>query len=117
MLKVDYSPQALEDLKLLQEYIEVDQGESVAKKILTKITSDIRRLEMFPSSGVDLGKVIDIPTDYRYLFSAKNYVFYRLEPERVLIIRVLNEKSDFMQHLFGISSNLDEEYNDDLNNK
>ena len=104
MLRVDYSPQALEDLKLLREYIE---GENVSKKVLTKITADIRRLEMFPVSGVDLGKIINIPTDYRYLFSEKNYVFYRLEPERVLIIRILNEKRDYLKHLFGVSSNSD----------
>ncbi len=107
MLRVDYSPQALEDLKLLREYIEANWGENVAKKILTKITADIRRLEMFPVSGVDLGKIINIPTDYRYLFSEKNYVFYRLEPERVLIIRILNEKRDYLKHLFGVSSNSD----------
>ncbi len=113
MLKIDYSPQALEDLKLLREYIETNWGENDAKKILTKITSDIRRLEIFPVSGVDLGKIINIPTDYRYLFSAKNYVFYRLEPERVLIIRILNEKRDYLQHLFGVSSNSHEKYDNE----
>ncbi len=112
MLRVEYSPQVLEDLKLLREYLASNWGENVAKKILYKITLDIKRLEMFPVSGVNLGKIIDIPTDYRYLFVAKNYVFYRLEPERVLIVRVLNEKRNYLQHLFGISSNSDEVYND-----
>jgi plasmid stabilization system protein ParE len=108
MSKVDYSPQALEDLKILREYISTNRGENIAKEILTKITSDIRRLELFPMSGVELAKIIDITTDYRYLYSERNYVFYRLELDRVLIVRVLSEKRDYLQHLFGSSSKSDE---------
>lgn len=101
MPKVEYSQQALEDLQCLKVYIATNWGDTVAKKILTKITSDIRMLEVYPVSGVDLGKAINIPTDYRYLFSEKNYVIYRLEFDRALIIRVLNEKQDFLQQLFS----------------
>lgn len=109
MLMVDYSPQALEDLKLLREYISINWGENVAKKILNKITSDIRRLELYPVSGVELGKIIDITTDYRYLYSEKNYVFYRIQFDRVLIVRILGERQDYLQRLFGINSKSDEE--------
>lgn len=112
MPKVEYSPQALEDLQRLRVYISTNWGDNTAKKILTMITSDIRRLELYPVSGVDLGKIIDISTDYRYLFSEKNYVIYRLEFDRVLIIRLLSEKQDYLQQLFGISSNSDKEYFD-----
>ncbi|MDF2651730.1 MAG: plasmid stabilization system protein, partial [Paenibacillus sp.] len=68
-----------------------------------KITSDIRRLEEYPASGVGLGKLIDVPTEYRYLYSEKNYVFYRLELNNIRIVRVLSEQQDYMQQLFGIS--------------
>ena len=83
MPKVEYSPAALEDLQLIHEYILSNWGEDVAKRALKKITSDIRRLEQYPVSGVDLGKSIDVPTDYRYIFSEKNYIFYRLELNKV----------------------------------
>lgn len=109
MSRVEYSPQSLEDLKLLQEYISASWGENVSKKILTKITSDIRRLELFPVSGVDLAKIISITTDYRYLYSEKNYVFYRLELDRVLIVRVLNDRQDYLLQLFGANSTSDDE--------
>jgi len=108
MLKIEYSPQALEDLQHLRAYILTNWGENVLKKVLRKITSDIRRLEIYPLSGVSLGKIIDISTDYFYLFSEKNYVFYRIEFDRVLIVRVLSEKQDYLHQLFGISSNTDE---------
>jgi len=110
MPEVEYSPVALEDLQRIRNYISSNWGENVAKRVLKKITSDIRRLEQYPVSGVDLGKIIDVPTEYRYLFLEKNYVFYHLELDKIRIVRVLNEQQDYMQQLFGISSESDEDY-------
>lgn len=106
MPKIKYSPKALEDLQRIQEYIALNWGESVAEKALKKITRDIKRLEQYPISGVDLGKMIDAPTEYRYLYLEKNYIFYRLESDTICVIRVLNEQQDYMEQLFGIGSHL-----------
>lgn len=103
MPKLEFSPMALEDLQRIRNYIVTNWGENVANKILKKLTSDIRRLEEHPLLGVDLGKIIDVPTDYRYLFTEKNYVFYHLEFDKVRVVRVLNEQQDYMMHLFGIN--------------
>ena len=100
MAKIHYSHKSLNDLQYLSDYILGNWGEQVAKRELKKITTDIRRLEQYPASGVDLGKMIDVPTDYRYIFSEKNYVFYRIEADTIHIIRVLNEQQDYMQQLF-----------------
>ena len=94
---------ALEDLKQVNDYVTANWGESVAKRILENITSDIRRLEQYPALGVDLGKIIDMPTKYRYIFSEKNYVFYYMEIDKIRIVRVLNEKQNYIEKLFGIS--------------
>jgi plasmid stabilization system protein ParE len=51
---------------------------------------------------VDLGKVIEVSTDYRYLFTEKNYVFYYLEADKIRVVRILNEQQDYMMQLFGI---------------
>ena len=103
MPKLVFSPMALEDLQRIRDYIVTNWGEITAKKILKKLTSDIRRLEGYPLLGVDLGKIIDVPTDYRYLFTEKNYVFYHLEFDKVRVVRILNEQQDYMMHLFGTS--------------
>ena len=108
MPKVVYSPAALEDLQLIRDYIEDKWGENVAIRILRKMTSDIRRLEQYPSSGVDLSKLTKVPTQYRYLFSEKNYIFYRIELDEIRIVRVLSELQDYMKQLFGISPELEE---------
>ncbi|GIP33606.1 type II toxin-antitoxin system RelE/ParE family toxin [Paenibacillus sp. J2TS4] len=101
MAKVHYSHIALKDLQDLSGYILDNWGEHVAQRVLKKITTDIRKLEQYPTLGADLGKIIDVPTDYRYIFSEKNYVFYRIRADSIHIIRVLNEQQDYMQQLFG----------------
>lgn len=108
MAKVEYSPMALEDLQHLRNYIIDNWGESVSKRILNKIVSDIKSLEVYPLLGTNLAKEIDSPTDYRYLFTEKNYVFYHLEFDKVRIIRILNEQQDYMMQLFGTSKDNNE---------
>lgn len=103
MSKVEYSPMALEDLQNIKEYITANWGEDISRKVLKKIIDNINSLEQFPASGTNLGKIINVPTDYRYLYTEKNYVFYHLESDKIQVVRVLNERQDFMQLLFGVS--------------
>lgn len=109
MEKVTYSPQALEDLQSIKNYIITNFDDYIAKKVIRKIISDIKCLEEFPLLGVNLAKNIDVPTDYYYIFTEKNYVFYRIETDYVYIIRILNQQQEYMQQLFGISPESDED--------
>jgi plasmid stabilization system protein ParE len=109
MSKIEYSPKALEDLQHISNYISADWGEGVAKGILKKIISSARMLEEYLVSGIDLGKIIDVPTEYRYIFTEKNYIFYRLESDKIRIVRVLNDQQDFMQQLLGIGTESNED--------
>lgn len=104
MPKLKYAPKALEDLQEIKRYVTDQFGEERAEACVRDILSTIKQLEMFPDEGLDLGNIIEYPTDYRYLVVKPNYVFYRMENEIVKIVRILNEKQDFMQILFGISS-------------
>lgn len=104
MPKLKYAPKALEDLQEIKRYATDQFGEERAKVCLRDILSTIKQLEMFHDEGLDLGNTIEYPTDYRYLAVKPDYVFYRMENEIVKIVRVLNEKQDFMQILFGVSS-------------
>jgi plasmid stabilization system protein ParE len=115
MPKLEYSPMALEDLQYIHSYILANWGENVAKRILKKITTNIRSLEEHPLLGVGLGKIIDVPTDYRYLFIDKNYIFYHLESDKVRVVRILNDQQDYMLQLFGKRVELEEDYWNDNN--
>lgn len=99
MAKIEFSPTAREDLILLKNYINSQWGEPSSKEILNKIISDVSRLENFPLSGTSLSKIIGVPTDFYYIFTEKNYVFYRIESDKIYIIRILNERQNYLIHL------------------
>lgn len=102
MPKIVYSKAASRDLHQIQEYITNKWGRDTSKKMIKTLISAINELEQFPVRGVSLGKLIDFPTDYRYLFLEKNYVFYYLEDDIIYIVRIANERQDFMHLLFEL---------------
>lgn len=110
MMKIRYTPEALHDLQNISTSImEKFNDEKVEKRVLKNITKAVRGLEIFPYKGVEVQTTVNLVTDYRYLFSEKNYVFYRIDKEEVSVIRILNEKQDFMRVLFGISETEEQE--------
>ena len=104
MPKLIYTPKALEDLQGIKAYVAKQFGEGKAKACVKKITSTTRQLELFPGEGSRLEDLIEYPTDYYYLVVKPDYVFYSVEGDTVRVIRILNEKQDFLQILFGFSS-------------
>ncbi|MBD5532532.1 MAG: type II toxin-antitoxin system RelE/ParE family toxin [Lachnospiraceae bacterium] len=104
MPKLIYTPKALDDLQGIKVYVAGQFGESKAKACTKEITSDAKQLEMFPKECLRLADLIEYPTDYHYLVVKPNYVFYRVEGDTVRVIRILNEKQDFLQILFGMNS-------------
>jgi hypothetical protein len=45
-----------------------------------------------------------VDTDYRYVFVAHQYVFYRFDEGCVYVVNMYHEREDFMQKLFGIDN-------------
>lgn len=46
----------------------------------------------------------DLHCDYRYFYVSRNYLFYRIEKDRINIVEMFDEREGFMYKLFGISS-------------
>lgn len=103
-MKIYYTPEALADLQQIQQsVVEKFFDEELAEQVLKTITKNIRNLEIFPFSGAELYLSVTGNSGYRYLFVKKNYVFYQVEKDSIRIVRVLNEKQDYLKSLFGIS--------------
>jgi addiction module RelE/StbE family toxin len=100
MFKIVYSKEAYKDLQKIKMYISDNFGNKKSLEVIKKIMIDIKRLENYPKAGAKLSEIIGFKTDYRYLFTEKNYVFYNLENEKVNIIRIINEKQNFVGKLF-----------------
>ena len=108
MRSITLTPEALNDIEGIKEHIAAEFGTKSADKITKAIFNDIRRLAKYPNTDIKLFERFGIKTDYKCIYSNKNYMFYRLEGDIVRIIRVLNEKRDFLYVLLGIRMRSDE---------
>jgi len=58
MVKIEYSPAAKKDLELIKKHVKDNYGDKVSKELLYTITTQIRRLELFPMSGTSLSESV-----------------------------------------------------------
>jgi len=102
MKRVDITPLAHSDIEGIKIYLQDKFGDSSAKRIVGEIYDDLEKLSAFPQMGIDMFARYGIETDYLCLITHRNYAFYRTEGDIIRIIRVLDERRDFMRILFGI---------------
>ena len=108
MRKIEITPEALNDLGAIKEYLDSEYGQKKEKEILKSILKDIKRLEKYPQTDIKLFERFGIETDYKCIYTNQNYVFYRLENSTIRIIRILSNKRDFLYVLFGTRMNSEE---------
>ena len=104
MKRIEYSPEALEKIQQLGSYIASRFGRTKAKEVKKIITKRIRDLGKNENIGQSVEALFGIPTDFRVLFVAHNYIFYRSDSTTIYVVKVYNEREDFLYHLFGVSS-------------
>ena len=104
MAKVNFTPDALEDMKKIKVYITDELcSEESAIHTIEKIMKRIRQLADFPELGAPLSSIISLAVPYRFLVCGNYTAFYKLEGDEIHIIRVLYGRRNFMQVLFGRS--------------
>lgn len=102
MYKISFSPEAVDDLKEIKQYIKDELcNEQAAKNTVAKILKKVKMLSDFPESGSSLSAIIGFDTDYRYLICDNYIAFYRIENKSVLLLRILYGRRNYMQILFG----------------
>lgn len=116
MKQVDITPRTHEDLSELKTYLLMEFGETCAKRVLGAVCDDIEKLAVFSEMGVNILAKHGIVSDYLCFVTHKNCVFYRVEGEFIRVIRVLDERRDYLRVLLGISTSAEEneEYWDDV---
>lgn len=103
MKKVEYSQIVRRKLKALRMRLTSEFGSEVAGKSLKQITDAARGLENFAEKGISVSSMYDIECDYRYLYVEHDYLFYRIENDKIIIAEMFDDREDFMYKLFGIS--------------
>ena len=104
MKRVEYSQIVRRKLKMLKVRLTAEFGAKVAAKALKDITRAVRGLETFEEKGVSVSSMYDVECDYRYLFVGHNYLFYRIESDKIIIVEMFDDREDFMYNLFGITT-------------
>lgn len=104
MMHIVFSPEALNDIEQIKDYLISQFGDNTATKNIRRIIKEIKTLESFPLKGPGVWERYGIDSEYRYIFANKNYVFYRVDEDAVRIIRILDARRDFLTILFGNNS-------------
>ncbi|MDR0963102.1 MAG: type II toxin-antitoxin system RelE/ParE family toxin [Clostridium sp.] len=100
-IKIKYSPESLNDLDAIWEYIFIELANpDAADHVINSIMEAISNLETFPEMGAPLSSVTDIESDYRFISSGGYLIFYRSEDKNVYIDRILYGKRDYLSILF-----------------
>lgn len=99
-MKLRYTPEALFDLAEIKQYIKEDLGSPIAAgKVISTITVSCGLLKDQPRLGMELSKLIDRDTDYRYLISGNYIVFYRIESNTISIYRIIDARTDYIRNI------------------
>jgi toxin ParE1/3/4 len=96
MLKLYLSPRAIEDLEDIYEYTLITWGLTQADKYQDLLYYSMNTILHSPQIGT---KYPYKKGNYRKLNSNKHIVFYRIEDQKCVIIRILHEKMDFESNL------------------
>ncbi len=97
-MKLRFTPEALNDLTGINQYIKEELGSPIAAgKIIRGILSSCSLLKNQPGLGMKLSKRIGRETDYRYLISGKYIVFYRIENNSISVYRIIDARTDYIR--------------------
>lgn len=85
MVKIVWTEFALEDLRLIHDYIAKD-SKTYADRLIDKLIARVDQLETFPKSGRVVPEFDN--TDIRELIEGNYRIIYEIKPEHIGIIRI-----------------------------
>lgn len=102
MNKLNYSPEALNDLDEIWTYISEElKSPAAAQNTIISILDSIENLREFSEIGPFLSRVTGVESDYRFLVCGNYLVFYRTRSKDINIDRILYGKRNYLSILFG----------------
>lgn len=100
-MKLKYTPEAIADLQKTQSYISnVLHNPKAAKKITKKILDLCGSLKGHPNPGMSLSAKTGAETDLKYLVCENHLAFYGVAGEWILVVRILDGRTDYMRVIF-----------------
>ena len=100
-MKLKYTPEAIADLQNTKAYIsDVLHNPKAARRITKQILDMCGSLKEHPNLGMSLKAKTDIDTDLKYLLCENHLAFYRIESDWVMVVRILDGRTDYMSVIF-----------------
>ncbi len=100
--RIHYSPETLNDLDEIRDYIMFElENPSAADNTIHNILGKIDGLRDFSETGTPLSSVIELDSEFRFLFSGNYMVFYHMNNYDVYIDRILYKRRDYLRILFS----------------
>ncbi len=91
-MRISYSPESIEDLRRLREFIDV-KNPMAAQKAAASISKGIKQLKSFPYLGIEVPQAPN-PEMIRDLIIGNYIVRYFVNSEEVYVLRVWHHKED-----------------------
>jgi len=85
--KIRYTPDAADKLRNISRKLMLQYGSSKAKEIIGRIMKTVRELSANEKLGPSVEEMFHIPSDYRYIYVSRNYIFYKIEQEYIQITK------------------------------
>ena len=92
MIEVKYSPESIEDLQRVVEFVEV-KNPYAARRVAIDLQEGVSRLKQFPEVGLPVAKAPD-PEKIRDLYVGDYTVRYLFTDHTIYILRVWHNKEN-----------------------
>lgn len=94
--KFQFTKEADADLEDISFYTYVKFGEKQAEKYLANLKEGVITLSRNPFIGKD---VSDMGTEFKMFTFKSHAIFYLTREDDILIVRILGQSMDYLQHL------------------
>lgn len=91
-MKVRYSPESIEDLQRVVEFVE-NNNPYAARRIANDLQEGVYKLKLFPSIGLPVSKAPD-PEKIRDLFIGQYTVRYLITDDVIYVLRIWHGKEN-----------------------
>jgi len=92
MMKVNYSPESIEDLQRVVEFVE-QKNPYAARRIAIDLQEGMNRLKQFPEIGLPVLKATE-PEKIRDLYIDNHTVRYLIAKDVIYVLRVWHNKEN-----------------------
>jgi len=89
-MKINYTPESINDLRRLREFIEV-KNPIAAQRVANELLTGVEKLKVFPKIGLPVQRATD-PETIRDLFIGHYTIRYLVSNNTVFILRIWHGK-------------------------